>query len=337
VELEMKIRVLVIGLGSMGKRRVRNLQALGDIEVSGFDVRADRNLEASSKYQITTFDDIEKAFKDVKPKAVIISTPPQLHMTYANMCFNARVPCFIEASVTDTEEIRKLSKKAKEASLVIAPSCTMRYFPGPQKVKELLREGVIGLPLSVNYQTGQYLPDWHPWEDIQDFYVSKRESGGAREIVPFELTWLNDLFSHSVKALASVVSKQTDMNADIDDIYHCLLQYDSGILLNLTVEVISRPLATREMLILGSKGKIKFSSDSNSVSYCNLETDGWVEYTLEEGTVEQQYINPEEPYINEMKDFIRAAVTGEQNLFPNNLQDDLKVLEVLEGLEEAAK
>ncbi|WP_140142752.1 Gfo/Idh/MocA family protein, partial [Vibrio parahaemolyticus] len=231
--------------GSMGKRRVRNLLALGNIDVFGFDVRADRNEEASSKYQITTFDDVQKAFEDVKPEVVVISTPPQLHMTYANMCFDARVPCFIEASVTDIEEIRELGKKALEASLVIAPSCTMRYFPGPKKVKELLEQNVIGSPLSVNYQTGQYLPDWHPWEDIQDFYVSKRESGGAREIVPFELTWLNDLFSHDVKALASAVAKQTDMNADIDDIYHCLLQYDSGVLLNLTVEVISRPLATR--------------------------------------------------------------------------------------------
>lgn len=330
----MTTRALVIGLGSMGKRRVRNLLALGNIDVFGFDVRADRNEEARSKYQITTFDDVHKAFEDVKPEVVVISTPPQLHMTYASMCFDARVPCFIEASVTDTEEIRELGKKAQEALLVIAPSCTMRYFPGPKKVKELLEQNIIGLPLSVNYQTGQYLPDWHPWENIQDFYVSKRESGGAREIVPFELTWLNDLFSHDVKALASAVAKQTDMNADIDDIYHCLLQYDSGVLLNLTVEVISRPLATREMLILGSRGKIKFSADSNSVSYCNLETDGWVESTWEEGTVESQYINPEEPYINEMKDFVKAALAGDQSLFPNNLQDDVKVLEVLEALEE---
>ncbi|EDM56542.1 putative 3-chlorobenzoate-3,4-dioxygenase dyhydrogenase related protein, partial [Vibrio parahaemolyticus AQ3810] len=83
-----------------------------------------------------------------------------------------------------------------------------------------------------------------------------------------------------------------------------------------------------------SKGKIKFSADSNSVSYCNLETDGWVESTWEEGTVESQYINPEEPYINEMKDFVTAALAGDQSLFPNNLQDDVKVLEVLEALEE---
>ncbi|MCV6036554.1 Gfo/Idh/MocA family oxidoreductase, partial [Escherichia coli] len=140
--------------------------ALGNIDVFGFDVRADRNEEASSKYQITTFDDVQKAFEDVKPEVVVISTPPQLHMTYANMCFDARVPCFIEASVTDIEEIRELGKKALEASLVIAPSCTMRYFPGPKKVKELLEQNVIGSPLSVSYQTGQYLPDWHPWEDI---------------------------------------------------------------------------------------------------------------------------------------------------------------------------
>ena len=41
---------LVIGLGSMGKRRVRCLQTLQIKDIIGFDLREDRRLEAKNKY-----------------------------------------------------------------------------------------------------------------------------------------------------------------------------------------------------------------------------------------------------------------------------------------------
>jgi hypothetical protein len=133
--------------------------------------------------------------------------------------------------------------------------------------------------------------------------------------------------------LACVATKLTDMDVDIDDIYHCLLQYPQNVVLNMTVEVVSRPIATREMLIIGSTGKIKFSADTNSVSYCNLESEGWVEFVFDIGTVEELYINPEEPYINEMKVFVNAAINGSQGAYPNSLLDDVLVLKTLENLE----
>lgn len=327
------MKALVIGLGSMGKRRVRNLIALDNIEVFGFDTREDRLVESQKEYEIEVFSRVNEAFDNGKPDIVIISVPPKLHMHYANMCVDKLIPCFIEASVTDRIEIEKLAVKAIEKNVVVAPSCTMRFYPGPIKIKLLLAEGVIGRPLSVNYQTGQFLPDWHPWESIQDYYVSERETGGAREIVPFELTWINDLFGQPQEILSCASTKLTDMDADIDDIYHCLLQYPTNVMLNMTVEVISRPISTREMLIIGSKGKIKFSADNNTVSYCNLDSECWVDTSLESGTVQAQYINPEEPYINEMGAFVNASISGKQADYPNSLADDILVLSTLEDLE----
>ena len=42
---------------------------------------------------------------------------------------------------------------------------------------------------------GHFLPNWHPWEDYRKFYASKKETGAAREVVPFELIWIIALFS----------------------------------------------------------------------------------------------------------------------------------------------
>jgi predicted dehydrogenase len=330
------MKFLVIGLGSMGKRRVRNLLAIGGHSVSGFDPRADRRAEAADKYGIAVYDSVEAALAAGAPDGLVISTSPAHHMSYASIGQQRGLPCFIEASVVDAERILELHQQTAEHGPLMAPSCTMRYFPGPKKVKQLIAEGVIGKPLNVNYQTGQYLPDWHPWEKIEDFYVSERATGAGREIVPFELTWLNDIFG-APTALACVKAKLTDMNADIDDIYHCLLRYPDQVLANITVEVISRPQSTRELRVLGSSGEIVMSADDNCVRYATTAHPEWVRIDLGGGSVEAGYINPEEPYIAEMGAFVDAIAAGDASLYPNTLHDDYLVLQTLYQLEQLAE
>jgi predicted dehydrogenase len=330
------MKFLVIGLGSMGKRRIRNLQALGYHNIAGFDPRNDRRTEALEKYNVETFNDIDLALVDFKPDVFVISTPPDLHMHYAYIGFDRGISCFLEASVVGAEEIRELSSLSKNTGIVIAPSCTMRYFPGPIKIKELVMSGMIGKILNINYQTGQYLPDWHPWEKIEEFYVSHRDTGGAREIVPFELTWINDIFGTPVP-ISCYRTKLSRMISDIDDIYHILLRYDYEVLVNMTIEVLSRPKAVREMRILGSKGEIIFSGEQNIVRFIRVGMDAWEEFELITGTHEIGYINAEEPYIAEMKSFIYAVSAKDPNLFPNSLMDDFQVLQTLYSLEKLSE
>ena len=78
------------------------------------------------------------------------------------------------------------------------------------QIRDLLNKNIIGQPLSFIYHSGQYLPDWHPWEDYRKFYVSKRETGACREIVPFELVWLIDLFG-KVKTVTGRKSKISNL------------------------------------------------------------------------------------------------------------------------------
>jgi predicted dehydrogenase len=330
------MKFLVIGLGSMGKRRVRNLIALEYKKIAGYDTRQDRIEFANDKYNIKTFSDFDQAIEKFKPEAFIISTPPDLHMKYAYYALKRGIHCFIEGSVIDADKILNLSNKIKNTNTVIVPSCTMRFYPGPVKIKELVKQGIIGKPLNYNYQSGQYLPDWHPWEKIEEFYVSNPETGGCREIVPFELTWLNDIFGYP-NPLACVKRKLTDMNAPIDDIYHCLLEHPNGLIGNLTVEVVSRPKATREFRLIGSKGEIIFSGQDNTVKYINTSMKDWEVITFKTGTVEKQYINPEEPYIEEIRKFSSAAINKDISIYPNSLYDDYKVLKNLHDLESLSK
>jgi NAD(P)-dependent dehydrogenase (short-subunit alcohol dehydrogenase family) len=50
--VEVGLKFLVVGLCSMGKRRVRNLQALGHAGLAGFDPREDHRREAADNYGV---------------------------------------------------------------------------------------------------------------------------------------------------------------------------------------------------------------------------------------------------------------------------------------------
>src|SRR2546422_11170364 len=106
------MKFLIVGLGSMGKRRVRNLLHLEQKDIIGFDLSEARRKEANEKYSIKTFDDISIALKE-KPDAMIISTPPDLHMPYAKIAIENKIHFFTEASVVIDEVEEVISNLAK--------------------------------------------------------------------------------------------------------------------------------------------------------------------------------------------------------------------------------
>jgi predicted dehydrogenase len=321
------MKALVVGLGSMGKRRVRNLKALGVESVIGFDLREDRRNEAKEKYGIDTFSTYEQALEE-KPQVVLISLPPDLHVRFALQAAQKGLDYFIEASLID-RGMDDLIKITAEKKLVGFPSCTMRYYPGPKKIRSLLKDGAIGKVLFWQYQSGQYLPDWHPWESIKDFYVGKRETGGCREIVPFELTWLTDAFG-AVSEVDCRKEKLSDLPVDIDDIYMMQMKHEGGILGQLIVDVLGRS-AIRDIRITGSEGTIEWNMYQKEIRTYKTSSKSWEIFSFEAGTLEKNYLNPEEPYIEEVRTFLNCVSERKEPAY--SLLEDRKNLHLLYSAE----
>ena len=318
----------------MGKRRARCLINLKQKKIVGFDINPKRREEFEKKYNLPTV----KSLKNINFSsftALIVSTDPAFHFKYIKTAIQHEISCFIEASIVNQNLIKSEIKKIKNKSLVYAPSCTMRYYQMPQKIKKIIMSNILGRILFINYHTGQYLPDWHPWENIKNFYVSRKSTGGCREIVPFELNWIVDIFDFPKKILSSFKNKLSKINADIDDIYNFALLHKNNTVSQVTIEVISRPVATRNLLIVGEKGKIFYSQEENRFELKTLKKN--ISINLKKLKVEKKYINPEQPYIHEMKDFINAIKSKNKKPFPSTFKSDLKLLNLLQKIEKKSK
>jgi len=322
------MKFLVIGLGSMGKRRIRNLQRLEVEEIIGFDPRQDRRQEAEGKYYVKTCRDFNEALTQ-NPDAFIISTPPDKHNQYIKLAIEHKKPAFVEASVI-LEGLGELNSLAKKQKILIAPSCTFRFHPAILDIKNIARSGQYGKLTNLICHSGQYLPDWHMWEDVKDFYVSQKETGGCREIVPFELTWIVDIAGFP-KNVTGFYGKTMDVGADIDDTYVVAMDFGDAYG-SLTVDVVSR-YASRSLILNMEYAQILWRWDENIVKLYDARNQKWVHHQFQKGEAAEGYDRNiiEEMYIDEMKSFIEA-LEG-RGRFPNSLNDDIKILKLLQRIE----
>src|SRR4051794_10998447 len=104
------MRILVVGLGSMGRRRLRCLTHIGGHELAGLEPSADRAATVGAEFSMPTFGTFEEAL-DWKPQALVISTPPDLHLPFALDAARHGLHFFTEASVVpeDTSELEALA------------------------------------------------------------------------------------------------------------------------------------------------------------------------------------------------------------------------------------
>lgn len=325
------MKAVVIGLGSMGKRRIRCLQALGVNDVVGVDRRADRRDEATSAYGVTTADSLESALAAARFDVAIISLPPKAHVAAMQACIARSLPFFVEASVVD-DGLADVIAQVQRCGLVAAPSTTLHFHPAIREISRIVRSGELGKLSNVMLHSGQYLPDWHTYEGVSEYYVSDPATGGAREIVPFEMTWFTELFGFPRRVAANYRKTIEISGAEyIEDTYNCLLDYGT-FLATMTVDVVSRH-ATRRLVINGSKQQLVWSWDDSAIKLFDGERGEWCAATYEMEASAPGYNKNigENMYIDEVRAFL-DAVRGAA-AFPNTLADDHKVLKLLYSLE----
>lgn len=330
MNLMKSMRFLVIGLGSMGKRRVRCLKALGipSDQIVGYDPRGDRRQEAASASAIPTVDALTDAIYQ-QADALIVSTPPADHYAYLSVAVKHLRPVFVEASVL-LEGLPELAQRATQNKVFIAPSCTLKFHPAIQDIKRLLTNGGYGRVTNFSYHSGQYLPDWHPWEAVADYYVGRKDTSGGREIVPFELTWLCDLFGlpQRVKCL---YGSTMNVGADIDDTYALTMQFREGFG-QLLVDVVARS-AVRSFVLNLERAQIVWNWNQPWVDLYEPEAGRWIRFNQPEGTSAKGYNKNiiEEMYISELRAFIDGI--SDATKFPNSLDNDIAILKILHAAE----
>jgi predicted dehydrogenase len=275
------MKFLIIGLGGIGQRHTRNLRALlGDsVEIIAYRTRrlsqvitptmgADNERNVEDVYTILSFDDLDAALAD-KPDAAFICNPSSLHVAVTRKCLEAGCDVFIEkplaGSLDGTAELVALAAQHKRVAMV---GYQLRFHPCVIKLQEIVASGVLGNLLAVRSTLGEYLPNWHPYEDYRIMYAARADLGGGVVLTQIhELDFLYSIFGTPSRVYATG-GHWSELEVDVEDTASSLMEFPhkNRILpLSLHTDYLQSP-PNRQTEVIGDRARVVLDLHANTVT-----------------------------------------------------------------------
>lgn len=250
------MKVVVVGLGSMGKRRIRLLkQNYPYMNIVGVDSNEKRCDEAKRLYKIMVFQNLDEVCGQPDIIGAFVCTSPETHSEIILKFIKNNINVFTEINLSDNgyEQIIKAN------NVKVFLSSTFLYR---KDIKEIIKK-VNNKKANYIYHTGQYLPDWHPWENYKDYFVNKKETNGCREILAIELPWIIKCFGEIINVNV-MKNTLTNLKLDYSDNYMIQVQHKNGSIGMISVDVVSRS-ATRRLEIYNEEMQLRWDGSPESL------------------------------------------------------------------------
>ncbi|SDI27616.1 Predicted dehydrogenase [Pseudomonas flavescens] len=280
------MKILFCGLGGIGQRHLRNLrQLLGDdLEVHAYRVRGqriklrdnlsvDEGADIERDYRITVHHDLAEALAQ-RPAAALVCNPNALHVPVALQCVQADVPVFMEKPLaSDLAGIDTLLAEVQRRQLPFLVGYNFRYHPGLRRLKALLEAGSFGRLLSVRAEIGEYLPNWHRYEDYRQMYAARADQGGGVILSQIHEMDLIYWFFGLPRSIVTHGGQLSGLEIDVEDTASSLMRCDGAhgsfpILLH--QDYLQRP-PVRSLRIVGDAGYAELDLLANRLRVYDAE------------------------------------------------------------------
>jgi predicted dehydrogenase len=306
------LKIILIGLGSIGQRHLRNLLHLGYNDV----VVVRRSCALPNEFSfLPVYTSLNEALASNHFDAGIVCTPTSLHTVSVIALLQASVPnIYIEKPVSHNYNgLQEIVQLSKTYSNNIVVGYDLHFDPGMMKVKELLDNNTIGKVVSANAVVGQYLPDWRPKEDYRKGMSARRETGGGVMLdLVHEFDYLHWLLGKA-KTIAAQVTNSGALEIETEDVAEVLLRFSNGAMGTIHLDYLQQKLV-RNCLITGYNGSIKWNLAESRVS--------WIDTNKREEEFVYTGFERNDRFLSIIKSFL----TNSQDNRLTNLNDGLESL-----------
>ncbi len=232
---EKKLRVAVIGCGSVSNRYLPQLLSSKLIEVVSLcDIKYERAVAQNKEYNVKaqTYPDIDAMLKGVPFDMMVTLTDMQNHGELNKKALLARKHVWSEKPMANTYAEGK-------ALLELAKSKNLRFWGAPAVVNspqfafmsKQIQEGNLGRIAAAHGQYGHTGPNWSAF-----FYEKK--GGSMPDLGVYNMATLTGLLgpARSVMAMTSIVNPERTVDdkgkikVEEEDNAHVLLEHDKGVI-----------------------------------------------------------------------------------------------------------
>ena len=266
-------RILFIGLGGAGQRHLRLFREnLPNVELIAYrstnktpllnsDFSVNQNESIEDVYQIKIYNNLKEVLA-LKPDLVVISTPSSMHLEYAQLCAEKGIDVFVEKPISNSlKGLQTLRDTVERKHVAIQVGFQRRFHPHLNKIKKIIKSGVLGQILTVNFTVASYIPRWHPYENYLELYACRKELGGGVLLTEIHEIDLAVWYFGMPKSVVCIGGTYSDVGMDVEDTVRLTLDYANfSVQINLT---FWQKRHERSLSICGEEGYLSWDQDDD--------------------------------------------------------------------------
>ena len=293
---------LIIGAGSIGQRHIRNLKKIGVNNIVALRSNKGHFKKLPKALKVIEVDNWEAAIAN-NPDIAIISNPSSLHVETARKIADHVKGIFIEKPLSNsTNECQQLIDILNEKKVTSFIGYNMMFHPIVENIIKFYNENDIGEVVNIQCQVGQWLPDWHPYEDYKNAYYARKDLGGG-----VALTLIHEI--HLALELAGLpvsvvgeVSKYNKLDLEVDVCSDLMIKHKTGAISQIHLDYIQQP-SHRSGLITFEMGWLSYDFTRMELIGQRKDDDSRIIWS------DQNY-DYNQVYIDQMIEFVRFVEEG---------------------------
>lgn len=280
------MKILIIGLGSIGKRHLANLSALGYTDISLVSRRGGKATRPVNK----VFRSVEQGLRSEHFDTAFVCTPTASHVQDLLLLLDYQVPnIYVEKPLSHSmANVETVLARAADMNSNVVIGYDLHFDSGLQKVKGLIEGGKIGRIISANAFVGQHLTQWRPYEDHRQGTSARKETGGGVMLdLIHELDYLYWLFG-SVDSVACHYINTGELEIETEEAAELLLKFSSGIIATVHLDYW-QPQLKRYCTVTGTKGTVDWDLVGQTVTV--FSSKGKEEFSYTEFTRNDRFMS----------------------------------------------
>ena len=321
-------RILINGAGSAGARHFEIARYL--FPNAQIAILTNRQTLDSNFVYAWHFTKVEEAIK-FQPNIAILAGAASSRIEIGFALANAGVHLLVEKPISvSTKSVENLIKICTEKNLTLAVGYNLRFYGSLIYFRDQLNLGVIGKPLLVKCEVGQFLPSWRESVDYRHSVSAQRKLGGG---VLFELSHEIDYLAWifgKIDWVRATIMRQSSLDIDVEDSAFLTLGIENklnpNLVVNLSMDFIRHDIQ-RKCIIIGESGTLKWDGIKQQVSILKQGESSWTNLLTTNHS-------SNDSYLAEWKDFIECLGSRKSPMATG--RDGLKSLEVIEAALESA-
>ncbi|MGC4071626.1 MAG: Gfo/Idh/MocA family oxidoreductase [Nibricoccus sp.] len=260
-------RFLVAGYGSIGKRHLGNLRQMfpqADIAVLRSGVAGSDSVVPPGADHV--FYDFE-AVRAFAPQAAIVATPATYHVELTRRLLALGCHVLLEKPIAAASEaVPEMIAEARRSGRVLMIGYNLVFTPAMAAFRDAVRSGMVGRPLCIRAEVGQYLPDWRPGSDYRRGASARRDLGGGVLLeLSHELHYLEWIFGR-VDWVQATVQRSGTLELEVEDLALLNLGFAEGAVASVQLDFLQRTYS-RFCKVVGSAGTLLWDASQQSVLF----------------------------------------------------------------------